>query len=333
MGNASIVDVYRHPISKGEIAYRVDSTNQSAILESVKTLDSIMEPILTRQGYDFHNILTASKDEYRAIAQEIRGSRAWREVTLPLLKLIGINLTLDQVAEGIILPTWNEPLADIRHRYDGDGLLVQARAIHSYISSLLRTGFVEEYNLNPAGVVGIVHNQSSMVLGFRGGQVQRGAKNPLPAGSINPINSSGDLLFDTFYRELGEELGMQGEHIRDLRLVGSTQDHAYTRISLFVFDALTDLTDQEIYARWRSGEDRFEHSDLGFFPYETREGFQGFLEGNMPGQEGGLMQLGAVSLLAVGASRFGNDWFSKLPERIRNFSGFLSDDEKRKLFP
>ena len=331
MTDTSIIDVYRPAISEWQIDYEVDATNQVEVLETVEALNLGITPILANHGYDSHNLLRASKDEYVAISREIKSSDTWRQNTLALLRLLGIDLTLEQAVEGVILPTWNESLASIKHTYDCRGLHISAKTIHSYVSSLLRKGLVKEYDLNPAGIVGLVHNQRNMTIGFRGGQIQKGNKNPLPAGSINPIDGK-DIVFSTFYRELEEELNMKRSDIEELRLVGSTQDHAYTHISLFVFDALTNLTDKEIYARWKSGEDRFEHSDLGFFPYAESADFQDFLESSMPGTEGGLMQLGAVSLLAIGSSRFGREWFDNLPENLRTFCQFMPENEKRKLF-
>jgi hypothetical protein len=118
-------------------------------------------------------------------------------------------------------------------------------ATSSYHVLAVRKNQVEDFT--PAVIEGLIETiDHKFVYGVRGGQVKAGEACIAPAGHCDSRHRGQKAIFDAFYEELREELGLLPRDISSPVVLGYMTDPDFTCGINFVFHAKTDLSFGEI---------------------------------------------------------------------------------------
>ena len=239
----------------------------------------------------------------------------------------------DPVVERAIDEAWGRELERAKREgtllYDGRlGRLIQAEAtttgvrfrlghtsfrefIGTHVAHMEGTAIVgAEHLANPLGISALpITTDGFIVLGRRGFgvRVHGGCLHPfggmLEAADLRPDGSYD--IFGSAARELGEELGLAGDEITELAIVGLIRDRALDQPEL-VFDASLRLSRSQLEAKFDGDFSDAEHTRIEFVP-DDRASFVPFLA------DADLVTPVALGALLVhGRHRWGTLWFESI---------------------
>lgn len=337
---ATVEEIYETPLTEDsliEMVFKEDKSVQERVNEAKDLVDRVVEEKRRNMGaLSGVEPIDLTSAQALALRVSIRRDRWWQDGFREIVGSLAPEVKgsdLGDLMKAIRIPWWNKSLvfregAEVGDVYSGVGkgsLEIKARFSHSYITQLARSGNLDLGNQDSASISNVlVTKDGLLVLGYRGGHTFSDMLMVVPAGSVE-YHSGKNPLFETFYAELNEELGLRGEHLDSVSLIGRVFDNTLSSNSLYVFETKTSLSFREVMEVWSSSVDRKEHKYLVPLVDEADKVLE-IMGGQVydPSKEdkerpskttlenvGAIVPPAAVSLLTHYALREGMDWARK----------------------
>ncbi|MBS3158221.1 hypothetical protein J4206_02950 [Candidatus Woesearchaeota archaeon] len=157
---------------------------------------------------------------------------------------------------------WREVVAVAKSVQYKDGrLYVQYKAISSYRFQAMKQGLVKQEGSQGYVNGVLITSDERIVLGVRSSMFLNNLISVVPAGSLR-ADKSDDVLNNSFYSELEQELGVKGNDMDVIGLIGHQRFTQGEDTYVFTYGARTNLTYDEVKDRHPSAKDASEHSRL-----------------------------------------------------------------------
>lgn len=157
---------------------------------------------------------------------------------------------------------WKEVVAVAKSvEYKGGKVYIKYKAISSYRFQAMKQGLVKQEG-SQAYVNGVlITSDEKIVLGVRNSKFLNNLISVVPAGSLR-ADKSDDVLNNSFYSELEQELGVTGKDMDVIGLIGHQRFTKGEDTYVFTYGARTNLTFDQVKDMHPNAKDAQEHSRL-----------------------------------------------------------------------
>ncbi len=270
--HAEINQVYDRPLTQSSnITVETVATASKAVTWINSAIESLIQEKRVELGVAHIKPIDLSIEKAEELRQAIRKDSRWLEGFKALIGVLAPESYRAQNLEGqvsaIQIPWWTTAniLRDTdRYNPADDSLAITGRVSHPYITQLRRSNKLPAPTtlIDPMSISGVLLTSDDLlVLGVRAGHTYRDTIMTIPAGFVEPSGAK-NPLFNTFYRELAEEIGLSVGHISSAEFIGRVTDHEISKNTSYVVRARTNLSYAQVFDGWMKAIDNREHKFL-----------------------------------------------------------------------
>jgi len=146
--------------------------------------------------------------------------------------------------------------------------------VSSYRIQAIRKGFVKQQHPIAALNGVVITADNKIVLGVRNAQYFNNMLSVVPAGHFKLESGRYNCLEESFYAELGEELGLGKNDLCSVKLIGHEHFTTPEDSVQFTYAARTELTFEEVQQRYEHAPHRDEHSRLQYLDMQDLDRLQ-----------------------------------------------------------
>lgn len=213
---------------------------------------------------DLISTLLLPSEKSGELKDYIKSNQNWNKYFKEILKIYNYKIDYNEAKAAINIPWWSNVLSDFTEiEYDehSEQLYIIQKESHSFIQQIVRKGILEEEVDIPSVMGIIVSEDNKIILGERGGLHFAGAIMTIPAGYVNYFEDN--VLYQNFWKELKEELGLKKEEIQDYSLISYFPIKQIKSNTHFIFFMQCKYNFEEINKKWENNaKDCGEHRQL-----------------------------------------------------------------------
>lgn len=275
MDEEIIIKPYDPILTKeSDIIYKLQNPQEMDAINAIaKNLEDLANE--SRIKLRIEDVPTTALDvsQVELLRKHIKSQNAWKKLFSQAMDLSNIPQA-SRCEEAIYIPWWSESVLHVSdEKYEKGKLSLDMSLKHSYVTQLIRLGKIVDPVEKTMSIMGVVITSpcSEIVLGLRGGNSYSGTIMSVPAGSVK-YHSGKNPIFESFYAELFEELGLTRKDVVSTELIGRLSGGMIKDNPHYVIRMKTNTSFSEIKDRWNSSaKDRKEHRDIFAYNPENKD--------------------------------------------------------------
>ncbi len=262
-----ITDVYQNPLRNSSINtnYEQDPSIKQQINNTNQCLDDIIYQKRKELGIENIRPIDLPEGKAEELKRAIKSESSWHNYLKELVSVLAPEIGQEDISEAIYLPWWNAELVvckDDSYNPELPSLSMNIKLSHSYLSQLINYRKLVRSNDDAISISNVLISRDNfIVLGVRAGNKYAGTIMNIPAGSVE-YHTGKNPLFESFYAEYEEEIGLKPEHIEKAELIGKISKFRLENQSHYIFRTKANLSFEELIKIWNASYDKREHTSL-----------------------------------------------------------------------